>query len=125
MSDADWSYPIGRRWQRKQLGALSAAKRRLPSTWITAENEIIEIAKMKNSHLRNTIEMLRRTALRKLSRLLSLADGKVSPLMVDTVADLLQDPDECARAAWGDVYDELISEALFRSDGDLEEWMQR
>lgn len=115
-SISEEDYPHGRIFERRSLAALTSSSQRLPRTWITAEGHIIQIADMKNSHLRNTIELLRRTALGNMARSMNVTDD-------DVIGAFLLDPDERALAAWGDVYSDLLDEALFRSDGDLQAWM--
>lgn len=115
------TYPHGRRFERRTLASLINSQQRIPHTWITAEGYIIQMADMKNSHLRNTIEMLRRTSLKRLAQTAYTAHlrGERRGITID----ILNDEDMRADAAWGDVYNELLSEALFRSNGDLNEWM--
>lgn len=109
------TYPHGRRFERRTLASLINSQQRLPHTWITAEGYIIQMADMKNSHLRNTIEMLR------LAEMARIAKVRGEPLGI--TVDMLNDEDMRASAAWGDVYPELLNKALFRSNGDLHEWM--
>jgi hypothetical protein len=111
-------YPAtGRAFERRTVRTVITNPNRLPGTWVTAEGVVIQIAEMKNSHLRNTIDMLRRESLKRLAK---LAEGprqfERNPYLFDT--------DERSFAAWGDVYHELLEEALFRSDdGDVEKWL--
>lgn len=112
------SYPHGKQFERRTLAALINSQQRLPRTWITSEGTLIEMARMNNSHLRNTIQMLRRVSLKRLSVVVSTYEQGIEVPLIE-----MHDADERALAAWGEVYDELISEALFRSEGDLETWL--
>lgn len=117
----------GENFERRTVGTVISNPDRLPGTWVTAERVVIRIADMKNSHLRNTIELLRRNALKKVSS--DMQHEMRNPETATTQTrfadfDLLHDLDARSEIAWGPVYVELLDEALFRSDdGDLEKWL--
>lgn len=99
---------------------------RLPHTWTDIEGEAVAISGMENSHLRNTIQMLRRKASGRLLKHLIRVSDEVIDEYRDTLVDVLAygHVDERAEHAWGEVYLDLMGEALFRSDdGDLDRWL--
>lgn len=100
--------------------------RRLPETWTTRDGRVIRIAEMGDSHLLNTVALLRRrnhagvrarawrTALRAASYATTAPDGAADAAM------------ECAHACLrGDCDDEILAEELPEFAALLEEARRR
>ena len=106
-------------YERDAIARVNATKVRLEGEWVTRDGSTMLMVDMKNSHLRNSIEMLRRGAKEKaISKARKMEE-------FDVVTLSTEDIDELAYFAWGDVYMELVEEALSRSeDGDLNNWLK-
>jgi hypothetical protein len=116
---------VGAAFEDATMRTLEKQTIRLPRTWTTKERETIPIMNMTNSHLRSTIQMLRRNTTAKIMRrMFSSPDDPFFGVGIEPGDIAYMTEDGRAEVAWGEVYVDLIEEALFRSDdGDIDRWL--